>query len=177
VTFKPFQDPIYCFSVALSESQATEEQFFGGIRCEVRNRHGLLINTIQVPIRDPKYGEDRELLLFFDPVLRLNGEEPYTIVLQQYIYNLMKPLREAGQDELSFTPRRAAGNVEQIDLVLYFPERYSPKVRPKAQGPCPGRQMSEKEIGRYEAKPGFSRVGWTGEKIPAESTFGFDIAL
>jgi hypothetical protein len=175
VIFKPSQDPIYCWSVALSQSQATDARFFGGIRCEVRNRHGLPINTIQVPIRDPQYSEDRELLLFFDPVLRSNGDEPYTIILQQYIRDLMKPLRDKGKDELSLTPRRAAGNIGQIDLVLHFPTRYSIKAQPNSSGL--GRRMSEIEVGRYEAEPGFSRVGWTGERIPAGETFGFDISL
>ena len=176
VTFRPLQDPIYCWSVALSESQAMDAKFSGGIRCEVRDRHGAVINTIQVPVRNPQYREERELLVFFDPPLRANGNEPYTIVLQQYIYNLMSRLRNEGQDELSFMPRRAFREVGRIDLVLYLPERYTPKVKPK-EGSALGHQMPDNEIARYDVRLGFRRIGWTGERIPADATFAFDISL
>ena len=176
VTFRPSHDPIYCWSVALSQSQAKEARYFGGLQCEVHDRHGHQIDTIQVPVRNPNFSEDRELLLFFNPVLRSDGNEPYTIVLQQYIYGLMEPLRKEGKDELSFTPRRAIGDVGQIDLVLHFPLRYAVRAQPKV-GSGMGRQMSDSELGKFESEPGFSPIGWTGKEVPAGTTFAFDILL
>ena len=97
-------------------------------------------------------------------------------MLQQYIYGLMEPLRKEGKDELSFTPRRAIGDVGQIDLVLHFPLRYAVRAQPKV-GSGMGRQMSDSELGKFESEPGFSPIGWTGKEVPAGTTFAFDILL
>jgi hypothetical protein len=88
----------------------------------------------------------------------------------------MEPLRQHGKDELSVTPRRAVGDIPQIDLALHFPSRYTVKAQPKVECGM-GHQMSDSEIGKYESEPGFSRIGWAGKNVPAGTTFGFDVLL
>ncbi len=177
-TFQPMNQPIYCISVALTSTP--QAKFLGKTRWTVRDINNNIIETIDVPIQtssilDSEHSEERELLMFFNPVLQPNNG-PYSLLFQDEAMLLMGPLLNNKRDELEFYPRRAFGTVDRIDLLLHVPNRLKDSIsmerRPNDRS---GRAMTEGELADYTVPFGFHTLGWTGENLTVEDSFGVNL--
>jgi DNA-binding winged helix-turn-helix (wHTH) protein len=136
--------------------------------CSLVNlKSGKMITTIPIPMRSSSNSELWEWLVFFDPVLPPQSG-PYRLVFQHHVPGFMKPLKDTGRDELSFTLRRVAPTATstQVDFILVFPSSY-PAIRMQRQKPgSSGRKMTEHELLRYEPPPpNFQSIGWTAKRL------------
>jgi hypothetical protein len=85
----------------------------------------------------------------------------------------MEPLVAGHKDELVFFPRRAAGPVERLELIINIPLSSLGVKMVAKDGPQPGRKMTEGEL--TDTPPGYYSVGWVGENVAAVPSFGVDI--
>jgi NTE family protein len=180
--FESGAEPVFCHSITLSE--APHARFLGRASWVLRDAALRKIETLHIPARNRDAPRDRQLILFFDPVLGPGSpyQPPYSLVFQEEVANLMAGLHLEGKDELGLDLQRAEGRVGRVDLVLYLPQRYTgarmvSSSRPEAL-PL-GRPMTDTELGEYDPPPGFRAIGWTGQEIePSERTlFAADIVV
>lgn len=167
--------PLYCHGIGVSF--APHDIYLKSEIAAYREKDGKKINLILMPMHDPVHPEERELLMFFDPVLA-PGEGPYVVSYKDSLKDAMLPLRENGKDELYTIPARTDSNIGHIDLVLYVPNEFKDMhMVEKADSPYPGRLMNDAELVKYirEAPVGFRTLGWIGENVPAGTRFGTDI--
>lgn len=173
LTFQPVDEPIYCVSVALSPTP--EAKFLGKTKWTLRDTENNIIESIDVAVRNPDQPEARELLLFFNPILR-PGNGAYSLLFQDQAMLLMPKLLRHEKDVLEFCPRRATGTVDRIDLLLHVPERLKDSIYMEPQSKVhPGRPMTEGEVTDYAVPFGFHTLGWTGENLAAEEIFGVNV--
>lgn len=179
LTFEPFGVPLYCVSVALARSKGVETTFLGKTKLTVRDGAGLPVNTINVPALnpDPNYNDDRELLVFFDPPLKPESGR-YTLTFQDAAHNFMGLLamKVAGEsdledDELSFVPRRAQGQVERIDLVLHIPDYLEGSIKPGAEEGAAQIGQLVSDTGDYKTDFDFHTIAWRGENLKPNVKF------
>lgn len=179
LTFEPSDVPLYCVSVALARSKGVETNFLGKTKLIVRNGAGQTVNTINVPALnpDPTYDDDRELLVFFDPPLKPESGR-YTLTFQDAAHNFMGLLarRVAGEsdledDELSFVPRRAQGQVERIDLVLHIPDYLEDSVKPGPEEGAAQIGQLVSDTGDYKTDFDFHTIAWRGENLKPNVKF------
>lgn len=180
LVFKPVDRPVYCHKLGLSST--TGSGFLGRASWSVRDKDGEERRTVMLPILDPKRPRQREVVLFFDPVIE-PGEDgaPFTLTLQDLIQDSMVELGRGEESGLAITPLRTSGSTGRLDLVLFVPQSF-PEVRMAASrladgspGP-PGRAMTANELtGPYEPPPGFRALGWTGTAPQAGIRFGVDL--
>ena len=177
--FNTLDAPIFCHSVVLSSSSnagfTTSLERTSWMILDLRNDRQ--IRAIDLPMRSP--GDNvRELLLFLDPILP-SRSGPYSFDFQDLVQDFMKPLRDTGKDELVFTPRRAEGTIDSIDLVLWVPLHCADGVRMWAKTEGNGRLMTKTELGTplYVPPPGFRAIGWRGENLTANQPFGVDVQV
>jgi TIR domain len=167
-------DPIYCHAIQLSDtttdSQIDETRW--RMVDESRNKE---IKCLYLPMQDGDVKTTRELLMFFDPILPPNSG-PYSLLMTDYVENLTKPLLETGRDEVVFLPRRALGNVGQINLIFHYPRRYRVEFRNQSGGQ-EGAPMSQLELLPYRrsAPDGFETIGWKGVNLKPDTPFGADV--
>jgi predicted acylesterase/phospholipase RssA len=177
VTFQPLNEPLYCISIALDPAKGTN--FLRRTTWKAWNNANLeIIPVIEVPVRNPDHPDERELALFFSPPLPADGET-YSLRFQDEAKQIMEPLLVKGEDVLNFYPRRAAGDVGCIDLLLHVPERLKNDIwMRKPSEASPGRALTDGEIAQfYETPPGFYTVGWTGVHLEVQDNFGVKIFL
>lgn len=179
LTFEPGAVPLYCVSVALARSKGVETTFLGRTKLNVRNGSGRVVNTINVPALnpDPNYDDDRELLVFFDPPLAPESGR-YTLTFQDAAHNFMGLLAKkvAGEsdvedDELSFVPRRAQGQVERIDLVLHVPDHLKDVLRPGPEDGAAQIGQLLSDTGDYKTDLDFHTIAWRGENLKPNVKF------
>ena len=179
VEFKPSENPIYCISVALNKEESYK--YLNVTSWEVLDTsQGKLVRTIDIPVYNPKFPNDRTLNLFFDPALEPNTG-PYKLTFRDRAGDLMMPLKEKGKDELAYIAPRALGKIGCIDLVLHVPERLQKVRMEEKQGIQEGREMTEAELAVYRAQlplTKFRSLGWTAKQIDASnSIYGVDVYL
>lgn len=178
LTFRPAGAPVHCHKLALSSGSG---KFLGRASWSVQDKNGEERETVMLPIVDPQKPSKRELLLFFDPVIREDAPAaPFTVTFQDLVLNSMGPLNEKeGRDSLSLTVTRAAGDSGRIDLILLAPSSF-PKLEMSASAlkdgsPGPqGRPMESRDLNRIDKPPGFIALGWTGTSPRALLPFGVD---
>lgn len=176
--FEPVDQPIYCLSAALSVPPA--QAYLGRTLWEVR-KNGDLVKSVPVPSINPEFPEDRELIHFFDPVIQ-PGTGPYTLLFRDEAASMMEPLLRTGRDEMVFTPRRAAGTVDRINLVLHLPKNWHVTMQNKPGNKDNGRALNDGELSnlqnaglRSDTPHGFQTIGWVGENVPAGLDYGIDL--
>jgi predicted acylesterase/phospholipase RssA len=173
LTFQPMDEPIPCLSVALTPTP--HAKFLGKTKWTVRDAANNIIESIDVPSRNPNFPGERELLLFFNPVMKPNSG-PYSLLFQDEAMLLMEPLLNKKRDELAFYPRRAFGKIDRIDLLLHVPDRLKNAIQMESKGGAvPGRPMTKGELADYSVPFGFHTLGWTGENITVEDNFGVNL--
>lgn len=169
--FEPIDKPIECVSIAINPTKDAE--FLGVTKGEVWGAGGA-ITPITAPAFNPN-DQDRELMLFFNPILE-PGTGGYHLRFQDEGMQLMKPLLTDKTDELAFYPRRVAGTIDRIDLILYVPEELKDSVKMVAKNQAvQGRAMTAAELTAYGPAPSFHTLGWTGQNIAVEDNFGVDL--
>jgi len=174
--FKPLHDPIYCYKITLTITST--DQFLGQASWTLTDGQGGKVKTIPVPVRRVGRKGIRELLLFFDPILRPKTG-PYTMDFRWLVNESMAPLRDLGKDELFLDPTRAAGLIGRMDLVLKVPVSFGnlqmmQSGRPEASRQ--GRPMTKGELSSYEESDGtFNSYGWTGTNLEPDTLFAADV--
>jgi hypothetical protein len=86
----------------------------------------------------------------------------------------MRPLRDKGEDELAFYPRRAKGPIGRINLILHVPERLTKSIVMTGSA---GREMTQKELAPYTVGGGFHTIGWTEKNLTRPGPDGFKADL
>ncbi len=168
LTFQPDKEPLYCMSIGLSQPKDTTHLGKTSFQLFDASNHELSLQY--VPIINPDESRARELLICFTPALK-PGNGSYRLRLQDQAIGLMRPLRETGEDELSFFPRRALGPVKNINLILQIPERLKNAVRMAGKA---GRRLLDSELVDYRAN-GFWTLGWKGDDIVNPGLDGFRV--
>lgn len=182
LTFRPAGMPVYCHKFGLSSGTGV---FLGRASWSVREKYGNERATIMLPILDPELPRKREVLLFFDPILRENDPNaPFTITFQDLVQGSMLDLKEERESTLGLTATRAAGESGRIDLVLLIPQSFprpsmtASRLKDGSPGPQ-GRPMSQGDLANanIDVPPGFVPLGWTGTSPSALVRFGVDFRL
>jgi predicted acylesterase/phospholipase RssA len=170
-TFRPLDEAIYCLTTAISQPPKLKD-YLGRTNWELRDERNQLVKSTPIPSRNPNKPTDWEIIHFLDPVIQPN-DGVFKLKFYDEAYNFMEPLVTSRQDELVFFPRRAAGSVDRLELILNIPLT-SPGVKMVAKdGPQSGRKMKEEEL--TDTPPGYYSVGWVGENVDAVPSFGVDI--
>ena len=171
---RTLEHPVYCHKIIVSNAKrSTLERTQWSV---VNTATGELVKTLDLPVSSGEAGKQRQLLLFFSPVLPSNSG-PYLIDFQDLADGFLKELRARATDEFGFHPIRAHGLIGQIDLVIWIPKRFrNARMVPKTA--LAGRPMLAKElIGKYAPPPNFFAVGWTARDISGTQPFLLDIHL
>lgn len=170
--FEPLDEALYCLKASIFF--APEGRFQGQITCETEgplNSPLESLNTLKVPVKSSGKSDDRELLLFFIPALPPRSGRYKTDVKFNFT-NSMGPLRREGKDTLYLSFSRAAGEVGQADLILYFPSEF----KNLKMGPLLGEKMAGGgELitdGSLQEMDGYSAIGWRGRALPPDKAFG-----
>ena len=179
VIFEPIDDPILFHSIAISSTAKFVSQ--NRTMYNVLDGQDQKIPTIALPSQDKEHPEDRNLILFFGTPLR-QGHGPYKLRFADTVQNFLGDLQTTGKDFLELFPRRAQGKVNQIDLVLIYPERYGHMRMVPVAGNRRGQQMTEGELhqAKYYAPPGFRVLGWYGkdlEDLGSDTPFRVDLSV
>jgi hypothetical protein len=179
VIFDPIDDPILFHSIAINSTAKFVSQ--NRTLYTVLDGKDHKIPTIALPSQDRENPQDRNLILFFDSPLR-KGNGPFKLRFADTVQNFLGDLLATGKDFLELFPRRAIGNVNQIDLVLRYPERYGHVRMVPVAGHRTGQAMTYGELhqGRYYAPPGFKILGWYGkdiEDLGSDAPFRVDLSL
>jgi predicted acylesterase/phospholipase RssA len=173
LTFQPASEPLYCVSIALTQTKNSKH--LGKTSFQLLDAANNEIDLEYVPVCNPDNMQARELLIFFTPALPANSG-PYRLRFRDQAIGLMIPLREKGEDELAFYPRRALGPVGRINLVLHIPERLKNSLQIKAPTKAPeGRRMTDPELSNYDKPNGFYTLGWTGENVTKQDPDSFKV--
>jgi len=171
VMFEPIEDPILFHSIAINSTAKFVHQ--NRTVYTVLDGKDQKIPTIALPSQDRENPSERNLILFFDSPLR-KGNGPFKLRFADTAQGLMDDLPAKCRDFLELFPRRAAGLVNQIDLVLIYPQRYSSVRMIPVAGQRSGQQMTDGQLhqGKYYAPPGFKVLGWYGKDV---DNLGVDI--
>jgi predicted acylesterase/phospholipase RssA len=173
--FKTDKDPIYCHAIAVSDARHKTQ--IDESRWWMIDEKGNKISCLYLPMRDDDTAQSRELLMFFDPILKPNSG-PYLFSVRDEVEELMVPLMKNKSDEMVFTPQRAVGPVGQINLVVHYPP--GPKIAfvPKADGQ-PGVPLLGAALAEYRKRAplGYNTVGWSGTVLDPSLPFGADLRV
>jgi predicted acylesterase/phospholipase RssA len=172
--FKTLGERVYCHRILVTDAhqETTLERTAWHVTDIKNNRE---IRAIDLPMRskESENARARELLLFLDPVLEPNTG-PYLFDFQNQIDGFLKPLKDAGVDELVFVPRQAQGKIGKIDLVIWVPRDF-PEVILTPQLGVVGSRMEAAELEQYPAPQDYKAFGWTGRDVPPDAPFGIGI--
>jgi NTE family protein len=179
IIFEPVDDPILFHSIAINSTA----QFASQNRTiyTVMDGRDRKIPTVAVPSQDRENPTDRNLILFFSsPLRKANG--PFKLRFADTVQNLLGDLATTGRDYLELFPRRSAGTINQIDLVLIYPERYAAVRMIPVAGHGSGQQMTDGDLerGKYRPPPGFKVLGWYGkdlEDLGPDRAFRVDLSV
>jgi predicted acylesterase/phospholipase RssA len=165
------EHPVYCHKIIVSNAKHARLEHTQWSVVNIAT--GESIETIDLPVATDEVGRERQLLLFFSPILP-NHSGPYLIDFQDLADGFLQGLRSRGTDEFGFQPIRSDGTVGQIDLVLWIPKRFA-KARMTSRAGV-GRPMLPKElIGKYAPPPDFRALGWTAQNVPGTDLFLVDV--
>jgi NTE family protein len=160
--FQPGAEPLYSVSLGLSQPRGTTHLGKTSFRLFDSSFNELPLEY--VPTYNVNEPDAREVLLFFTPPL-LPGSGPYVIRLTDQAIGLMSPLRDKKEDTLEYFPRRSAGPIDQINLVIHVPERLKDSFHMEPPPKGGGRPMTPPELAVYQTAGGFSPFGWTGQNV------------
>lgn len=168
MTFHTMADPVHCLGIGLP-GDPREPLDETRTSWQITHPDSASIEIIGLPMKAQHPGE-RELLLFFSPVLQ-PGTGPYTLIFQDIVPAGMADLRKTGKDEIGFVPARAGCDIPRIDLVIYVPKGFGKVMMKKKDEKARGRQMTGSELDKYGNVFGFNKFGWTDTDLPRDKEF------
>ena len=183
VRFRTGADPIYCHRVSLMWAEGSD--FQGDVSFSVRGSKQGEIDVISVPITvpdaryspsDPRHSYHKQLLLFFNPILKPGGEEEYTLEVYEKIKTSLEPLPRQGKDDLFIVPTRSLTPVRHLSIVVLTPRSFG-EIEMRQGGrdttKADGRLMSAQEIGaelsglsRFKQREDYDAYGWHVSDAP-----------
>ena len=167
IVFRASEAPIHCYRIKLTPAAAPELQ---KSQCEVFDRDACSVAFDLVPIPD---GSDdaRDYLLFFrEPIVAGDRRSPVTLRVRDAVAGVLSLVSE-GRDELLTCATRADRPIPRVDIVVHLPEELSDTTIAAAPG-SEGVRLSARELMSYAAPAKFFTLGWKGENVPPNTTFG-----
>jgi hypothetical protein len=175
VEFSPQGNDITCHTVALSQA-SKESGAFKNSSISLHDHQNALIKTDFLPIFDRQTPEKREVLLFFDRVLKA-GTGPYKLRIEDFVVGLLSDLKKQKRDDFFAKLQRSNSPIAQVQIVVHVPPLFnrafvtsSPKL---PTGQVPGRVMTAAELSPFNGPaPNWIKCGWVGNNVVPSESFG-----
>jgi predicted acylesterase/phospholipase RssA len=173
--FDTVDNPIYCHSIALATTE--HKTYINKSRWRLYDPKNSPVKILHIPMKDPTAPHLRALLLFFVPILPA-GTGPYTLIVKDFVKDVVAPLRTPPkyEDELAIKPRRTHDKIDKVEFVIHIPEEYEKATMLNKSGENWGRAVDSPEVTK-DQPPGFRSLGWEGYDIDPSTRCAIDVKL
>jgi len=165
IEFELEVDHIHAMYISLLNTDPVTE-FEQIAEFSVRDRNRSLIKTVSFPLVENDNLNHRKLGIFFEnPITQELG--PYKVTYKETGYELLKSLRENGEEEFCYTPSRCMKNIGRVELIAYIPKEASKVKLKSTQDPVLGRKMKESELPDMNTFVELEPIGWVVKDMEA----------
>jgi predicted acylesterase/phospholipase RssA len=176
--FNTLNNEVFCHKLALSQSDAQNTGFLKSswVIIDQTPATGANppedINISYVPVLDQTTTANREVLAYFDPVLKPG--RTYLLKVTDLVRGLSDPLKGQRMDPMLMVLERSNLPIGEIHIVVNLPDNDFCKNAHWVEKPGQhrGEEMSKVEVKRYQS-PGYRPpLGWKGAKVSPNYYFG-----
>jgi hypothetical protein len=176
--FNTLGNEVFCHKLALSQSDAQNTGFLKSswVIIDKTPPTGSNppedINITCVPVLDPTTPANREVLAYFDPVLKPG--RTYLLKVKDFVRGLSDPLKGQRKDPMLMLLERSDRPIGEIHIVVNRPDNDFCKAAHWVERPGQhkGQEMSKVEVKPYQGDPGYIPLGWKGANVPPGYYFG-----